>query len=402
MLLVASACFTACSSDDDPGLGGGGGNSEDDLQKKAITEDYVDKVVLPTYALMKDRAWDLYDAMKVFNEMDANDPDRQEAFKACGDAWRAMREPWEESEAFLYGPADGEKLDPSLDSWPLDQSAIDTYVGSTISINYEDLQAGLSVNVKGFHTIEYFLFDNGTYADASQLTARKKHYLFSITKLLRDNTIQLWAAWHGDSELDERDQEVLDGENSEDWDNPDTEEGTPFGWGAGAYRRGYGNSFKTPSLTGNSFGYKTFSDCLDQIIDGCTNICSEVGEQKIGNPYDLWRTGQTEEAVYQVESWYSWNSLEDYANNIYSIRNSYYGGRNLETPSSHSISAYVAAHRPELDTQVKEQIEKTIQAIHAIPHPFRNNLDKTTEISNAQSQLATLSDLLTRLKAVWN
>ena len=32
--------------------------------------------------------------------------------------------PWEQSEAFLFGPVDILGLDPNMDSWPLDQVAI--------------------------------------------------------------------------------------------------------------------------------------------------------------------------------------------------------------------------------------------------------------------------------------
>ena len=63
--------------------------------------------------------------------------------------------------------------------------------------------------------------------------------------------------------------------------------------------------------------YKTQNQVLEEIIDnGLCNIANEVGTQKIGNPY-------REQDVYAVESWYSFNSLDDYENNIISIENSY-------------------------------------------------------------------------------
>ncbi len=400
--LAGSMSFTSCSSDDDPNPNEGGG-SENEKQKQEIVADYVDLVVLPTYKEMKDRGWVLYEKMKAFYESTGSAEEKKIAFEACGDAWREMREPWEESEAFLFGPADGAGLDPSLDSWPLDQVTINEYLtNNSNSVSYEDMQKELADDVKGFHTIEYFLFENGVYADPSTLTPRKKQYLFSITKILRDNAIQLWASWNGNQGLTTRDREVLEGKNSYDWDNSATKTGTAFTWGEkGTYQNGYAKGFKAPSLTGNAYGYKTFEDCLNQILDGCTTICTEVGEQKIGTPYDMWKSGQTQEAVYKVESWYSWNSLADYKDNIRSIQNSYYGGIDLDEPTSRSMSAYVAEVKPELDTQIKAQITKTIDAIGAIPAPFRNNLGATSEITYAQNQLVALSNLLTKVKAVW-
>ena len=44
--------------------------------------------------------------------------------KTACNAWITAREPWEESEAFLFGPVDELGLDPNMDSWPLDQNAI--------------------------------------------------------------------------------------------------------------------------------------------------------------------------------------------------------------------------------------------------------------------------------------
>ena len=45
------------------------------------------------------------------------------AFETACNAWITAREPWEESEAFLFGPVDELGLDPNMDSWPLDQNA---------------------------------------------------------------------------------------------------------------------------------------------------------------------------------------------------------------------------------------------------------------------------------------
>ena len=47
--------------------------------------------------------------------------------------------------------------------------------------------------------------------------------------------------------------------------------------------------------------------CIEQIIDGCVDIASEVGETKIGDPLDKYNAGKVTEALYAVESWYSWH-----------------------------------------------------------------------------------------------
>lgn len=80
------------------------------------------------------------------------------------------------------------------------------------------------------------------------------------------------------------------------------------------WKNGYADIFKKH----NSEEYKSAIDCVEQIFDGCTDIASEVGSAKIGEPYSLYMDGKTEEALYAVESWYSWHSRDDYRNNIYS------------------------------------------------------------------------------------
>ena len=114
-------------------------------------------------------------------------------------------------------------------------------------------------------------------------------------------------------------------------------------------------------------------NCLEQIVDGCADIANEVGTAKIGDPYNLYMAGRTEEALYAVESWYSWHSRDDYTNNIRSIRNSYYGSLD-GTVNTHSMSALIAEADPDLDARLKAAIQKAADDIQAIPQPFRDGV----------------------------
>lgn len=137
--------------------------------------------------------------------------------------------------------------------------------------------------------------------------------------------------------------------------------------------------------------------CVEQIIDGCVDIANEVGEAKIGDPYGLYKSGRTTEALYAVESWYSWHSIDDYSNNILSIRNAYFGTRNGRI-ATNSLATLIAANNPTLDTQVKEAIGAAYDAIQAIPAPFRNNID-APEVQVAMSACADLVEVLGNLKS---
>lgn len=136
--------------------------------------------------------------------------------------------------------------------------------------------------------------------------------------------------------------------------------------------------------------------CVEQIIDGCLDISDEVGTAKIGDPYDLFKSGQTEKALYSVESWYSWHSREDYSNNIRSIRNAYFGTRDGKVAPA-SLATVIKANNAQLDTQVRNAIDEAVRAIEAIPHPFRNNIGDPA-VKTAMDACEMLNETLEDLK----
>jgi hypothetical protein len=137
--------------------------------------------------------------------------------------------------------------------------------------------------------------------------------------------------------------------------------------------------------------------CIEQLIDGCIDIASEVGTSKIGDPYDLYTAGQTTQALYAVESWYSWHSRDDYSNNILSIRNAYYGSRDGNVATA-SLAALIAANNPTLDANVRQAITAAYNTILSIPQPFRNNIN-SQEARDAMEACSDLEDVLSLLKS---
>jgi len=132
--------------------------------------------------------------------------------------------------------------------------------------------------------------------------------------------------------------------------------------------------------------------CIDQIIDGCCDIANEVGESKIGDPINKWNDGKKTDALYAVESWYSWHSRDDYSNNILSIRNSYYNTLD-GTVAETSLSSLVKSKNATLNTQIVNAIMAAYDAILAIPNPFRNNIDSKEAVA-AQDACAALNTIL--------
>ncbi|NQY21471.1 MAG: hypothetical protein HRT40_09205 [Campylobacteraceae bacterium] len=84
-------------------------------------------------------------------------------------AWKAVRAPWESSEAYIVttSPSLGAATDGNTDSWPVtSQAAIESNLkawdGDTYTIVTTDGET------KGFHTIEYMLFGDGKNVETAE------------------------------------------------------------------------------------------------------------------------------------------------------------------------------------------------------------------------------------------
>ena len=152
----------------------------------------------------------------------------------------------------------------------------------------------------------------------------------------------------------------------------------------------YSEQFKNPG-TGKTFA--SYSNCVQQIIEGCADIANEVGTAKIGEPRDLWEKGSYKDAVYAVESWYSFHSIDDYTNNILSIRNAVYGTRNGEQ-AAQSVASYLKANNVSLYNSLVTKINTAVNAILGIKSPLRSYLGSNTVLA-AQDACSALEKVLT-------
>lgn len=152
----------------------------------------------------------------------------------------------------------------------------------------------------------------------------------------------------------------------------------------------YSEQFKNPG-TGKTFA--SYSNCVQQIIEGCADIANEVGTAKIGEPRDLWEKGSYKDAVYAVESWYSFHSIDDYTNNILSIRNAVYGTRNGEQAAL-SVASYLKANNVSLYNSLVTKITAAVNAIQGIKSPLRSFLGSNTVLA-AQNACSALEKVLT-------
>ncbi len=348
---AVSLGFTSCDSNDDPADEGTVTVAKTDI--KNVAQSYIDNVVYPTYIELAKDARELYAAAQTLYQSASNGTMTQAQIDAACDAFKAARCQWELSESFLYGSASNNELDPHIDSWPLDhQELVSALNNATLIAGFksDDPAKFVSENntdfqsVLGFHGMEFVLFRNGKNRTVAALSANDTDegmtsvkgidelaFLQAVAGDVRNVTAVLEYTWLGDQATSET-KSLINGEASYVTAN------LRYKGMANESGMCYGDYLLSPSTT---TGYGSWLGTINQIlVGGCSNICSEVADQKLGQAYrTATNTGSEEDSRDYIESPYSHRSFIDYQDNIYSIKNTLYGTRDTSatTPASNSI-----------------------------------------------------------------
>jgi len=357
--------FASCGSDDDDNPT----TNTIDANKTAILTQYVKGVVVPTYKSLADEALAL---SELCDDLRMNPT--QEKVQACCNKWISARKYWELSEAFLFGAAADYNIDPHIDSWPLQKSQLDIVLQNSVLIEQLDEDGAaadafgtLGYGLLGFHAVEYVLFRDGAARNVNEITENELIYNKAVAQDLALQTIRLEASWAGMNNVTTIKQTLL----------TDYELEPSFN---------YGENMIDAGKVGNTL-YKTQLAAMEQILGGASDISDEVGNTKILDPVN---SGN----VLDVESWYSWNSIADFTDNIRSVRNIYYGSLDGNV-NSNSMAAYMKKVNSTLDNNVRAAIDNAIKEVSSMPAPFRNHL---TEGETAAARKAC-NDLLDALDA---
>jgi putative iron-regulated protein len=336
------------------GAGCGGGDDDDDddttgFEDRQIIENYADDVVVTTYTLLAERAVALDTAVVAL----ADAPDA-EALTAARDAWVDARQPWEQSEAFLFGPVASFGYDPAMDSWPVNQNDLEAVLADEDPFTAEYI-AGLTETQKGFHTIEYLIFGEAGAKTADDFTDRELDYLVAITAEFRGITELLETSWT----------ESIEG-------------GDP-----------YRDVLATAGEAGNT-AYPSLVSALQEILGGMSGICDEVANGKIADPYDAHDPNL-------VESQFSYNSLLDFEDNIRGVENAYLARVELAGTDGRGLDVYVASLDPDLDARFQGELTAAMAALQAIPMAFPlaiTDEESYDEIEAAQQAIRTVQDTI--------
>lgn len=322
-------------------------------KEKALLEalvPYAENNVIFTYNQLSNAACDLYTACRnILAKFDAGTLAEGDISQACA-YWNTARKYWELSEAFLFGPAGNHNIDPHIDSWPLDKDMMDNMLGNEAKMKEietlgSDAIVSLGYGLLGFHAVEYMLYElsaDGTQSHTHSLdyTRAELVYLVAVAEDLRNQTVCLESCWAGFDRLTADKQTLLEQAELN-------------------YGETYADYFRYAGQPGSI--YKTAKEAAEELIQGCIDIADEVGNTKIGTPCFA---ANDEDRDY-IESPYSLNSIEDFTDNIISIRNSYNG-----MSGDRSISDWVKSVNPDLDARMQKALENAVNAIQAIPEPF--------------------------------
>lgn len=369
ILLISLCAFLLASCSDKSGDPDGSSPKEELL--KSASEAYVENTVLPTYKAMADASILLRDLCYVMQQKHAAGTLSQEDVRAAGEAWKSARKHWELSEAFLFGPAANHNIDPHIDSWPLDKVAMENLLTQIRNGNSWSLDNNGGYGLIGFHSVEYMLFqlsEDGTLAlvHSTDYSPEELEYLVAVAEDLCQQCVCLEACWAGYHNISEEKLSILEEAELD-------------------YAEDYGWEMKNAGSPGSRF--KTYQEVAEEILQGCIDIADEVGNTKIGRPH----IGSSVEDKNYIESPYSLNSIEDFADNIRSVRNAYFGNRKGDS----SVSDYVRSVSPSVDSEVRRAIENAINSIELIPEPFAKNATGTFAES---AMKATGEDLVSALE----
>lgn len=314
MMFAAALTFamaaTSCSDDNNDEHVGTFGESA----LKEVNASYVDNTIVATYRNLAN-----YNKQLV---ADVNAMSDDAGVKKACETWKLSRKWWEFSEAFLFGAAGDYALDPHTDTWPFDKKQFESYMKL-----YKDLELGgegeenelatnnindaitNGQNLTGFHAVEYLIFRDGQARHFADLTHNEIYFAKAAAQDLYLSSLKLVSAWGGEVSADE--QALLDEVEFESAIN-------------------YGQNFKNAGNAGST--YSTVVLASKEIIAGANDIIGEVRDSKIGAP-------ATGEDINYIESPHARNSIQDFYDNIMSVKHALYGGCTVDgtTPNAKSL-----------------------------------------------------------------
>lgn len=289
---------------------------DSELVKKEFLQDFTNDIARSMYSSLALKATALRTSIENFSAS----PNSTELGN-CRQNWRAAREVWEHSEAFLFGPVSYNNIDPRIDTWPVNFSDFQIELNGTHSFTQEYLN-GVQDALKGFHPIEFLLFGLQGDKTVGEFTTREIEYLNGLAINLESLINELHDSWK------------IENENN---------------YGNDVILAGQGSSV-----------YLTRLAMFEEIVNALSGICDEVANGKIHEPF-------FNQNPALEESPFADNSLVDFSNNLKGVRAIYLG----QYTSDHTgLDELVKIYNLQLNSKIESRMNAAIQSLENITLPF--------------------------------
>jgi len=306
-----------------------------------VLNDFANVLANPNYQDLQAKANLLNQAVLAFNTSATDDN-----LTATQLAWRNTRTAWESAEGYLFGPIEDFNYDPSIDTWPLSKTELDSLLSSANPLGVADIDS-LPYSLKGFHAIEYMLFGDGGTRTAAQFTVREEQYLASLAQSLYNTTTALRNSW--------------------DPSQPNNFTAQLINAGNGSQR------------------FATRKDAFLAIVSSMSDICNEVANEKMQDP--LIAQDSTLD-----ESRFSHNSTRDFTDNITGVLHAYLC---RYTSQGHGLNEIVASGNISLDNTVQAELNAAITSFSSISSDFEQAIyTQQVQIRNTQNAIRALKNTL--------
>ena len=338
----------------------GGGKNPSDLSKedaamKAAVEQYVPGVIYDIYGKLADETVTLHEQLQAAKAKAKAGTLTDADLEALKTTFFGAREWWEKSEAFLYGAASAYKIDPHIDSWPLDKKALaKTLINAQALADLDEDEGGaiglVGADALGFHGIEFILFRNGARRPASAFKADAMddisgYQVSGLSELIFATAVaddlmgycfELQAAWDPADYPFDYDEEVKTRRAyvEDVLELPTAMDGSGLT---------YGENLLATATLGST--YRAWTTAVNAIlVAGCSNICNEVANTKIATAHGAAPADPNDVSapINYIESPYSKRSFIDFKDNILSIQYSLYGKNGATAPEKASIFNFLA------------------------------------------------------------
>lgn len=299
-----------------------------------------ERVILPTYIELDARAAEL---ASMLDELEAA-PDAAD-LTATRQAYLDVRAPWEESQAFAFGPAADLHAQAGIDQSPIDSAKLDAELGAENELTDKYVR-NLGANKRGLHAIEYLLFPT----DDAELEAallrtdssgqRRRRFLSAAGHVVAANTGALLAAW-------------------------DPEQGD------------YAGKFSKPG--GPDSVAADVQSGLDTLLNETVVVSEVVANVKLGAPLGATTGGEIDPTAQESER--SGATRSDLLANLRGVRNVYFASR--DEANAASLSSLVHGRSPATDLRARAALADAEAAIRAMPEPFTRALQESPETVTA-------------------